>query len=241
MTNSTATTATTTTTTAPVMGTPHAYDSQLPMPEIAGQRDITCCYKQTAKMKADGLEARANVYYSVPTEHLTEDIILANWDSAAPYVLAYLRSVEDEAVRKYHKEGGQDLYLSSYSLERVLGILEENGNGGSIDSAQITTWFTEHLSEKLTDMLIAKMPDPENVTEGQATKISGVVAGYLAQFISLASGKTQLILSQRERLINAMTTTESAHTVMGQRFMKRFQKQDAKEAEALAALGDLDI
>ena len=38
-----------------------------------------------------------------------------------------------------------------------------------------------------------------------------------------------------------MEICEVSDTVMGQRFIKRFAKMQAKEEEALLALGDLDI
>jgi len=218
------------------------YDSQLPIADKDGTRVVTVCYKQTAAMKASGKDARNNVYTRIPTPHLTEATVVDAASELAPFVLAYLRSVEDETIRKAHKDGQSSIYCEGLSLAKLMGTLEEAGNGGSIDAEQITEWFTTNMSERITQLICDKLDtDPSDLTGESLAKVSAVVDGYLSAFISLASGKTQMPVAQRTRLATAMEVCSVTDTLMGQRFTKRFAKMLAKEEEALSALGDLDI
>jgi len=242
--NTSTMTATTSADSSNTLGEFHAYDSQLPIAEITGTRVVTCCYKQTAAMKKAGKDARSNMYVRIPTAHITEDTIKEQLNDCLPFIVEYFRSVETDTIRKYHKDGGQKVYTETLTLSKVLATLEEQGTGGHIDSEQITAWFTDSVAPALIDHLAAKLGmDTETLQgdDGAMSKVSEVVNGYLTAFISLASGKTQMLAEQRDRLAKCMSLTGSTDTAMGERFTKRFEKMAAKEAEALEALGDLDI
>lgn len=206
-----------------------------------GFRQVTVNYKQTAKMKRDKVEAKPNVYVTIPADHISVDKVLENMETLAPYVAAYLASVEDSTIRQYHKDGGTQVFTETLSLPKILETIEESGS--SINGEQITDWFTESVAESLLNVLAKKLgaDDAYNLTDDQKAKAEQVVNSYLAQFISLASGKTMLPAAQRDRLAKCLKITGADTSAMGIRFTSRFAKMAAKEQEALESLGDLDL
>ncbi len=224
------------------LGVYFPYDSQLPIAEFEGTRVLTICYKQTAAMKAKGIAAKGNVYTRLPIAHLTETAVVENAARLAPYVVAYLQGIENTFVSSYHKDGGINFHTDSLSLDRILNHLEESGSGGAMDTAAIREWFSEHLAESITTTLAGKLGTAvADLSEEQQAKIATILEGYLGAFVSLASGKTQMVEAQRARLRHALDITETANTLMGKRFLARFDRMDAKEKEALGSLGDLDL
>jgi hypothetical protein len=206
-----------------------------------GFRQVTVNYKQTAAMKAKKQEARPNVYVTVPSEHISAAQVIENIETLAPYISAYLASVEDSTIRAYHKEGGTQVFTETLTMSKILETIEESGS--SINGEQITDWFTESCAESLLVVLAGKLgeDDPANLTAEQGSKVKQVIESYLAQFISLASGKTMLPEAQRVRLAKCLEITGADKSAMGLRFISRFAKMADKEAEALASLGDLEL
>ena len=206
-----------------------------------GFRQVTVNYKQTAAMKKKGEDARPNVYVTVPSDHISVAQVIENIETLAPYVSAYLSSVEDTTIRAYHKDGGTQVFIETLSLPKILETIEESGS--SLNGEQITEWFTDSCAEGLLNILAQKLgaEDAYSLDKEQVAKANQVVNSYLAQFISLASGKTMLPAAQRDRLAKCLTITGADTSAMGIRFTSRFAKMATKEAEALASLGDLDI
>lgn len=222
-------------------GTFFPYNSAAAPAELPSLRVITATYKQTAAMKAKGKEARNNVYVRVPTAHLTLDAITARIEELAPYILSYLQGVEDEGIRKYHKEGGIQVFTDTLSLDKIIATLEESGNTG-LSGEVITSWFTDSVAPSLLRILAAKMgTDVENLTLEQESKVAAVTQSYLDSFISLASGKTMMSADQRAKLEKCMVLTSSGDTMLGNKFIARFYKMEEKEREALNSLGDLEL
>lgn len=215
------------------------YDSQLPIADREGARFVTCCYKQTDKMKAAGIAAKQNQYVFVPADHLAEQHIIDSVVELAPFIQQWLQGEEDKVIRADHKAGILNVYTDSYSLERVMGILEEAGKGGSIDSEQITEWFTNNVADKLTALICNKWElEPDSLDVEQLAKVTTVVQANLNAFISLAGGNTKMGAQQRARLTKLLGDTETAETQMGERFTKRFIKMANDENEKLKSLGD---
>ena len=88
---------------------------------------------------------------------------------------------------------------------------------------------------------MARKDYDEQNTDEQKAKAEQVVNSYLAQFISLASGKTMLAVAQRDMLAKCLTLTGADTSALGIRFTSRFAKMASKEADALASLGDLEL
>ena len=206
-----------------------------------GYRQVTCNYKQTAAMKAKGTEAKPNVYVTVPNDHVSIAQVIENIETLAPFVSAYLSSVEDSTIRAYHKDGGTQVFTETLTLAKILETIEESHS--SINGEQITEWFTEACASKLLVILANKLgtDDPAELTEEQGAKVKQVIESYLAQFISLASGKTMLQVAQRVALAKCLKLTDADTSPMGIRFTSRFAKMEKKETEALASLGDLEL
>jgi hypothetical protein len=206
-----------------------------------GFRQVTINYKQTAAMKAKGEEARDNVYVTVPADHISVSQVIENIETLAPFVSAYLSSVEDATIRAYHKKGGVKVFTETLTMALILETIEETGS--SINGEQITEWFTDSCAGSLLNVLAEKLgvSDPSELSEEQSAKVTQVINSYLAQFISLASGKTMLPAAQRERLAKCLQITGADTSAMGIRFTSRFSKMAAKEVEALESLGDLEL
>lgn len=206
-----------------------------------GFRQVTVNYKQTAAMKLKQVAARENVYVTVPADHISVAQVVENIETLAPFVSAYLSSVEDSSIRAYHKDGGTQVFIETLSLAKILETIEESGS--SINGEQITEWFTDSCAGALLNVLAEKLgeEDPANLTDEQGSKVKQVINSYLAQFISLASGKTMLPVAQRDRLAKCLEITGADTSAMGIRFTSRFAKMATKEEEALASLGDLEL
>lgn len=206
-----------------------------------GFRQVTINYKQTAAMKLKGTAARENVYVTVPASHISVSQVIENIETLAPFVSAYLSSVEDSGIRAYHKDGGTKVFTETLTMAKILETIEETGS--SINGELITDWFTDSVAESLLNVLASKMgvEDAYSLDKEQQAKAEQVIESYLAQFISLASGKTMLPVAQRERLAKCLTVTGADTSALGIRFTGRFAKMAEKEAEALASLGDLEL
>ncbi len=205
-----------------------------------GFRQVTVNYKQTAAMKLKQTAARANVYVTVPADHISVAQVIENIETLAPFVSAYLSSVEDSTIRAYHKDGGTQVFTETLTMAKILETIEETGS--SINGEQITEWFTEACAVSLLTVLSSKIdPEEKGLTDDQQSKVKQVIESYLAQFISLASGKTMIQEAQRVRLAKCLQITGSDTSPMGIRFISRFAKMATKEKEALESLGDLEL
>ena len=217
------------------------YNSAVVPTTLAGLRVITATYKQTAAMKAKGIDARNNVYVRVPTSHLTVEAVTEQIEVLAPFIVSYLQSVEDDSIRKYHKDGGTQVFIDTLSLGKVLATLEDQGTTG-LNGEQITEWFTESVAPTLLEVLAGKMNTiVSELSLEQESKAMQVIQSYLDTFISLASGKTLLVVAQRERLAKCLEVTATDTSALGMRFIARFAKMEQKEADALNSLGDLEL
>lgn len=206
-----------------------------------GFRQVTVNYKQTAAMKLKKEDARPNVYVTVPADHISVTQVIENIETLAPFVSAYLSSVEDSTIRAYHKDGGTQVFVETLTLAKILETIEETGS--SINGEQITEWFTEACAGSLLNVLAEKLgaEDAASLSDEQQAKVKQVINSYLAQFISLASGKTMIQEAQRVRLAKCLEITGANTSAMGIRFISRFAKMATKEQEALESLGDLEL
>ena len=83
-----------------ILGQFKAYDSQLPIAEIAGTRIVKCLYQVNSKT---GKKMQENSYVRIPCKHLTEELIVSSIASLSPYILSYLQELEAGMIKEEHK------------------------------------------------------------------------------------------------------------------------------------------
>jgi hypothetical protein len=217
------------------------YNSAAVPTPIASLRVITKTFKQSKEMKAKGEAAKPNVMVRIPTAHITTEIVIARAAELAPFVVSYLQGVESKGIEDYLARGGLQVFLNTLTLDKVIGQMEEAGQSG-LNGEQITSWFEDAISVQLATLLTTKLglpPEQQEPSEEQKGKIITIIDSYLSSFVSLASGKTMMNVEQRGKLAKCLELTGAVDTVLGAKFLSRFDKMEAKEKEALDGLGDL--
>ena len=216
-----------------------AYDSQLPIAEIAGTRIVKALY-QVAKTGANkGKKAGNNSYVRIPTKHLNEEGIVSGVVELSPYILGWLQSVEDTVLKAQHKEGRLNVFCDSLSLESLMEYLEETSESGRLNKERINEWFTEELADTLTLKFAAKLgvADINDATEAQLVKIQAVIMSYKLKFASLAGGKTFIKDEDCTAMITVINSCDDAsETLLGKRFITKLEKMMIKEESLLELL-----
>ena len=202
-----------------------AYDSQLAIPAKEGERVVKCLYKTNLKT---GKIAGENSYIVVPEKHLDESVVIENAAMLAPYISAYLQSVEDGIIKEHHKNGGKGFSDSFLSLAKILESLDDAGQGNRLNKEKIETWFNAEMKDSLLVAFADKMGVGEVPTESELAKLEQVTSVYKAKFESLASGKTHYRKEEAELMQKALEVTEVLDTNIGARFYGRLEKM--KEA-----------
>jgi len=133
---------------------------------------------------------------------------------------------------------GLRVFTDTLSIAKCITTLEDAGATG-LNGEQITVWFTDTIAVPLYTVLFDKVQDGSTtpLTEAGEAKIATAIQSYLDMFISLASGKTQLIEKQRTQLAKCLELTGADESSLGVRFIARFAKMAQKEQEALDSLG----
>ena len=197
------------------------YDSQLAIPVPDGQRLVKCLYKTNLKT---GKIAGENSYILVPEKHLDEDVVVENVAILAPYISAYLQSVEDGIIKEHHKNGGKGFSDTFLSLAKILESLDAAGQGSRLNKEKIENWFGSEMMDKLMVAFADKMGvDLLQPTDAEIEKLAQVTGVYKAKFASLASGKTCYKKEEAELLQKALEVTEVLDTPLGARFNIRLE------------------
>ena len=199
-----------------------AYDAQLSIPVPEGERLVKCLYKTNMKK---GTVAGINSYITVPESHLDEKIVIEQVAILAPYISAYLQSVEDGLIKEHHKNGGKGFGDSFLSLAKILESLDAAGQGSRLNKEKIESWFASDMSENLMVAFASKMSidlagEP---SEAELDKLIQVTDVYKAKFASLASGKTHYRKEEAELLQKALEVTKVLDTPLGARFNIRLE------------------
>lgn len=209
------------------------YDSQLPVPVIAGFRVVKCLYKVNPKTKVAAAE---NSYIRVPA-HITEEVVAARISELAPYLVGYLQAEEDKLIKERHIAGLERLTPEFLTLDRVIEALESAGVSQRLNKETIEAWFTAEMYEPLMVAFADKMGVGEAPTEEQTSKLSSILSVYKAKFGSLASGKTHYRVEEAEMLLRALEVTGAGDTLIGGKFVARLGKmKDSTSADLLLAL-----
>ena len=206
------------------------YDPQLSVPVADGQRVVKCLYKTNMKT---GKVAGENSYIIVPEAHLDESVIVENAALLAPYISAYLQSVEDGIIKEFHKGGGKGFNDTFLSLAKILEHLDSAGQGSRLNKEKIGNWFGSEVQDKLIVAFAAKLGITSEPTEEETDKLVAITEVYKAKFESLASGKTCYKKEDAEVLQKALEVTETLDTPLGARFYNRLESMKAVKANDL--------
>lgn len=224
------------------VGNVFPYNSAAVPAEISGLRIIAKTFKQSEKMKADGKEAKQNVYCRVPTAHITVETVTERIEDLAPFIVLYLQGIEDKAIQEYMAKDGLRVFTDTLSIDKCIASLEEAGNTG-LNGEQIITWFDDTMATALLLILVGKLgyETYNDLPDLVAAKVTADIQAYLDIFVSLASGKTHLTEPQRNKLTRCLELTGADTSSLGVRFIARFNKMAQKEQDSLDSLGDLEL
>lgn len=217
-----------------VLGQFKAYDSQLPIAEIAGTRIIKCLYQVNPKTKT---KARDNAYVRVPTKHLTEEHIVSRVAELSPFILAWLQEQEDKAIKEDHRKGSLQVFTQYLSLDKLLEALEESLESSRLNKDKINAWFTDKLEDTLCDKFGAKMGITDSSTESELLRLAALVQAYKVKFAMLASPKVFLKEEDCAAMIRVIEVSEeAASSVLGQRFISKLKGLNKVEDSLLEML-----
>jgi len=207
------------------------YDPQLSVPVSEGQRVVKCLYKTNMKT---GKAAGENSYIVVPEGHLDESVMINNAAMLAPYMSAYLQSVEDGIIKEFHKGGGKGFSDTFLSLAKILEHLDSAGQGSRLNKEKIGNWFGSEVQDKLIVAFADKLGiTGREPTEEETEKLVSITEVYKAKFESLASGKTCYKKEDAEVLQKALEVTQTLDTSLGIRFYNRLESMKTVVANDL--------
>lgn len=214
--------------TAETLGEFKAYIPEMEIPEIKGTRVVKCIYR------GENAKKLSNQYCRVPTKHLTLDVVKANFEKLAPFVLDMLQAEEDKLIKNDHKNGALRIYTEYLSLDKILSSLEENSTNGRLNGEQITEWFESKLQDILMLTLAEKLNlDPDNNID--SSKLVMLCNTFKNRFVSLASPKTILQDSEREQLLKALSLLDD-QDIIASKLSNRIETMKTKVADAVMGL-----
>lgn len=196
------------------------YDSQLPVPALAGYRIVKCLYKRNPKT---GTQAADNSYIRVPA-HITEEVVAARISELAPYLVSYLQAEEDKLIKERHTAGLDKLSPDFLTLDRIIAALETSGVSNRLNKEAIEAWFAESMHDALLVAFADKMDVSDTPTAEQTEKLDSILSVYRAKFGSLASGKTHYRVEEAEMLLKALEITGAGDSLIGGKFVARLTK-----------------
>jgi len=211
---------------------PYISDSVVGIPE--GQRMVKCLYKLNKKTNTIGGD---NSYVLIGESHLAEQVMVQEAEQLAPYVAAYFQGVEDEIIKKHHKEGGKGFSPAFLSLAKILEHLDNAGQGDRLNKEKIEAWFGSEMQLPLAAAFADKLGMSDTPTPEELAKLEQITGVYKAKFASLASGKTAYRKEEAESLQKALEVTSALDGALGARFYGRLEKMKlATSNDLLAAL-----
>ena len=210
-----------------------AYDNQLTIAEIEGTRIVKCLYQANK----EGVKLADNSYVRIPTTHLTEELIVNRVAELTPYILSYMQSIEDLAIKNDHKAGGLSVYTENLSIDKIVEALESSEAGSRLNKEKIEAWFTAEVESPLSELFAAKLGiDLASPDETKLIKLEQVLTSYKAKFASLASGKTYIKEDDCAAMISVVESVGADKSLIGCRFVARLGKMMTKVDDTLMML-----
>ena len=210
------------------------YDAQLSIPEIADTRIVKCMYKAA---EIGGKKSKENAYIRIPTSHISEESVIARITELAPFVVSYLASVEDRAIKEAHKIGQLNYHLGALTMDNLIESLEESETSGRLNKEMIETWFTDSIESELGLLFAAKLEiDIDTANELSLLKLQKILDAYKAKFASLASPKTGFKESDCLALIKVIEQADVNTSLIGKKFIIKLSNMKDKTDDVLLAL-----
>jgi hypothetical protein len=207
-----------------------AYVSDMPIAIGEGMRLVKCLYKTN---KQTGKAAGENSYILVPESHLSEEVIVSQIKALAPFVSAWLQSVEDVIIKDAHKSGSIGFADSFLSLDKITDYLESSGQSNRLNKEKIENWFNSDMQEPLIAAFADKMGLSDEPSETELERLLEISQVYKAKFASLASGKTMYKKEEAELLQKALDVTGAKDSIIGGRFNSRLEGMKTATSESL--------
>ena len=219
------------------------YDSQLPIKEVKDTRIVKCLYQVITSGINKGKKKGINSYTRIPSNHLTEEVIISRVAELSPFILEWLQSVESEGIKKYHSAGGSKVFLAGLSLDSIIETLEESSLGGRLNKEKIKEWFDEVVKPNLALLFADKLgldtnDLDSNFNQANREKLEKVLELYSIKFQSLAGGKTFIEKADAKSMIDVIKGTEADISLLGKKFIIKLTKMhEKKEVDLLPSLG----
>tara|TARA_R110000803_G_scaffold207182_1_gene274954 strand:+ start:911 stop:1699 length:789 start_codon:yes stop_codon:yes gene_type:complete len=214
-----------------------AYDNQLTIAEIEGTRIVKCLYQAGKKDGVATAKIAENSYVRIPTTHLTEELIVNRVAELTPYILSYMQSIEDLAIKNDHKAGGLSVYTENLSIDKIIEALESSEAGSRLNKEKIEAWFVAEVESPLSELFAAKLGiDLTSPDETKLIKLEQVLTSYKAKFASLASGKTYIKEDDCAAMISVVESVGADKSLIGCRFVARLGKMMTKVDDTLMML-----
>ena len=210
-----------------------AYDSQLPLAEIAGTRIVKCLYKENPKT---GKKIAENSYVRIPTKHLSEEHIVSKVIELAPFVLSWLQEQEDKDIKSGHSKGLLSVHTSLMSMNLIIEKLEESMVSTRLTKEKVGQWFDAEMSEVLQVLIADKMQLGDDAGVAELEKLDIIVAAYKGKYESLAGGKTSISKNECKAMIDVIIKCEADNTLLGSKFIGKLEAMSKKDEEILFSL-----
>ena len=194
-----------------------AYDAKQQYPAPDHQRLVTCLYRVP-----EGKErTHENEGIFVP-DWITEQVVTDNMPRLIDLVIGYLQEQEALRVKESHKLHSKGFGDSFFTLELLLGYLEDKGAGSRLSGETIREWYKESgLKEAVTALYVEK-------TGNDANKVEAIVAFIGKKLESLASPKTVWSAEEKEKLVPLLEVV--AETSLGSKLLARIERMSDGES-----------
>jgi len=199
-----------------------------------GSRIVKCLQQVNQKTKVKDLESK---YVRIPTAHITEQIVVAEIDLLAPYVMTFLQETEDTMIKAQYKAGGVErIYVDGLSIQKILDYLDSKGLGQRLTKEKISAWFLESVQPNLEMLFAEKMGIDSDSDESLLLKLESVVVAYSSKFQMLAGGKTLLAIADCDALISVLIKCDAQDSDLGRKFIPKLEKMKESNSMELEAL-----
>ena len=193
------------------------YDAKLQYPAPDYQRLVTCLYRH----KEGTAAARPNEGIFVP-DWITEQVVTDNIGVLVDLLVGYLQEQENLRVKESHKLHSKGFGDSFFTLELLLGYLEDKGAGSRLSGETIREWYKDSgLYDAVLELYMEK-------TGQDTAKVEAIVSFIGKKLESLASPKTVWTEEEKEKLVPLLEVV--ADTSLGAKLLARIERMSEGES-----------
>lgn len=193
------------------------YDAKLQYPAPDNNRLVTCLYRT----KEGHIAARPNEGIFVP-DWITEQVVTDNIGVLTDILVGYLQEQENLRVKESHKLHSKGFGDSFFTMELLLGYLEDKGAGSRLSGETIKEWYKDSgLEEAVTELYMEK-------TEQNVDKVTAIVSFIGKKLESLASPRTVWTQEEKDKLVPLLEVV--ADTSLGAKLLARIERMSEGES-----------